>query len=207
MTKRINLEGKHFGRLIVIEYSHFSGGKAYWKCLCECGNEKLVRGDHLKSLKIISCGCFHKETTSNRFSTHRKSDTRLFSIWSGIKNRCFNPNEPTYKDYGGRGITVCEEWLEFIPFYGWAIHNGYSDNLTIDRIDNNGNYDPSNCKWSTKTEQSRNRRSNVKVTIDGETKTLTEWAEISGLAISTLRNRYIKGIRGKKLINPKRMRA
>lgn len=207
MAIRVNLEGKRFGRLTVIGYSHLVGSKVYWKCLCECGNEKLVRGDHLRGCKIESCGCLHKDTVSKQFTTHGKSDTRLFSIWSGIKNRCFNNNEPAYKDYGARGIIVCDEWLEFEVFHEWAANNGYSDDLTIDRIDNDGNYEPSNCKWSTMTEQSRNRRSNVKVTIDGETKTLTEWAEVSGLTFRTMRKRYAKGLRGKDLINPKRMRA
>lgn len=121
---------------------------------------------------------------------HKKCDTRLYCIFGAVKSRCYNKNNKRYKDYGGRGIAVCDEWKDdFMSFYNWAILNGYNDTLTIDRIDVNGNYEPSNCRWVTPKQQARNRRSNRNYTINGETHCLKEWCEIVGLNYRTVQYR------------------
>ena len=128
----------------------------------------------------------------------------LYLRYYHMKARCYNPNCKAYKNYGGRGIRICDEWLEdFMNFYNWAIENGYQDNLTIDRIDNNGNYEPSNCRWITDYEQRFNKRNNKILTIERETKTITEWAKLYNLNIHTIYSRIRYGWKGKDLLKPK----
>lgn len=199
MTKKIqDLTGKKFNRLTVLKFSHTKGYVKYWLCRCDCGNEKVISGTHLKSGKIKSCGCFLKEKLIERNFKHGKTNTRLFRIWQHIKNRCKDKNNKYYK---GRGIKICQQWLDdFKCFYDWAITNGYQDNLTIDRIDVNGNYEPSNCRWITLKEQARNKRNNVYVTYNNETHTLSEWSEITKINKFTLSTRYYRdNKRGKDL--------
>ena len=146
MPKLNDLTGQRFGRLTVLERTELK-----WLCKCDCGNKKIVAGGHLVSGDTKSCGCLRIK--------HGMRNTRLYSIWHGMKERCYNTKHKFYKHYGGRGIKVCEEWKnDFQTFADWALSHGYADNLTIDRIDVNGNYEPSNCQWATNAEQQRNKR-------------------------------------------------
>lgn len=165
MWKVIDLIGQKFGRLTVINraenYVPPSKKKkvARWECQCECGNEVIVRGDALRSGLIKSCGCFKKDFAyglGKGCATHKQTKTRLYNIWGKMKSRCYKTSNNRYKNYGGRGITVCDEWKDDFPaFYEWAMANGYADNLSIDRIDNNGNYCPSNCRWISLSENAK----------------------------------------------------
>lgn len=194
-----NLAGKTFGRLTVLERAkNDSRGKTRWKCLCECGKETIVMADSLKSGHTQSCGCMAAEKAGAAISkvntTHGDRYTRLYRVWAHMKERCFNPNSISYENYGGRGITVCAEWKQdFVAFRDWAMENGYSDELQIDRIDNDGNYCPENCRWSTRKEQSLNRRSNVFLTFNGKRQTVREWAIEIGISPKVLYDRIKSG--------------
>lgn len=161
-----DLTGKKFDRLTVIERKgRTKENRALWLCKCECGKTKLVSTKDLTTHRVRSCGCLafeHNSKMGKQSGTHYKRKTRLYTIWANMKQRCTNTNLKSFKDYGGRGIIICDEWLNnFVYFYDWAINNGYSDKLTIDRIDVNGNYEPSNCRWSTYLEQRHNRRDTI----------------------------------------------
>lgn len=182
MAKIIDLVGKKFARLYVIERAKNKGEKTMWLCECECGKKCVVDGCNLRNGHTQSCGCLQKERLRQSRKTHGKSKNRLYTIWSNMKNRCFNPNDKVYLYYGNRGITVCEDWKnDFQIFYEWAINNGYEKHLTIERIDNNGDYCPENCRWVTRTEQQNNRRNNHYITYNGETLTITQWANKLGV--------------------------
>ena len=164
MPSLIDLTGQRFGRLLVVEKSKSKYGYVTWLCKCDCGNEKVVSGDMLRKGKTNSCGCLRKEETSKRRRQHGKKGTRLYFIWVAMKARCNNPNNKRYSSYGGRGIKVCDEWQDnFQAFNNWAIKSGYDENAkfgqcTLDRINVNGNYEPSNCRWATMAEQNKNKR-------------------------------------------------
>ena len=158
MSKLIDLTGKQFGLLTVLNRSAEKAVRVKWHCICQCGNEITVEGQHLRNGATISCGCYHKEDLSKRRKKHGYSETRLYSIWYGIKCRCLMKNHIAYAYYGGRGISICDDWLDFTKFRGWALSNGYSENLEIDRIDNNSGYEPSNCRWVTHAENMKNLR-------------------------------------------------
>lgn len=163
-------------------------GKSRWLCLCDCGTKKIILADSLKSHKTISCGCYRQKVCGkNAIIKHGKTNTRLFNIWSSMKARCYRSTVKCYKDYGGRGIRVCDEWVhDFQSFYQWSMENGYADDLTIDRINVNGNYEPANCQWATYQQQENNRRNTVYLDICGCRKSITEWAEMVGINSATL---------------------
>jgi site-specific DNA-methyltransferase (adenine-specific) len=171
--KLIDLVGHRFTRLLVLRRGENNDqGHARWFCRCDCGKEVQVRGTELIHGKVKSCGCLLSENAclngQELWTTHGliAKNKRLYTIWKGIKQRCYNQNSPSYKRYGGKGIVVCDEWLIYPPFYSWAIHSGYSDELTLDRIDNNGNYEPKNCRWATWMQQENNRSNNKPKVID-----------------------------------------
>lgn len=190
-----DLSGQKFGRLTVRK---FYGKDKYshnlWLCDCECGGVAVVDTSALTGGKTTSCGCWQIESTIQRSSTHGKTHERLYRIYAHMKDRCYLSTSKTYADYGGRGVTICNEWLnDFQAFYDWAIANGYNDDLTIDRIDVNGNYEPSNCRWATMKEQANNRRITLKHTYKGITHTLPEWEEITGINYAHLYVAYRHG--------------
>ena len=169
------------------------------KCTCECGVERDVLLYSLASGNTKSCGCYNRDLTIERNYVHgeRPRDLdrpRLYDCWLGIHKRCENKNTKGYEDYGGRGIRVCTEWSEYINFKDWALNNGYTDSLTIDRVDVNGDYSPSNCRWVTKVEQARNKRNCHYITINGVTKTLSEWSRIYNISRGTILTRIKRGM-------------
>lgn len=188
-----DLTGQCFNHLTVIRYIGQKNGRTMWLCKCDCGNEVEVDSSSLKSGNTTACGCRQSEAWGSAL-THGKSGTRIYRIWRAMKERCYNPNNSAYHNYGARGITICKEWLDdFMNFYNWSMVNGYRDDLSIDRKDNNGNYEPSNCRWATDKEQGNNTRRNHFVTVNGETHSISQWAEICGVKYSVLYGKIYSG--------------
>jgi len=154
----IDLVGEKYGRLTVVAFDRLYNHKTYWKCTCDCGLTVIATGNNLRSGNTLSCGCLRRETSQIRGKSNSKHNeshqhrTRLYTIWTGMRQRCNNPNKEAYKYYGGKGIKLCEEWQDYSKFKEWSLANGYADNLSIDRIDNNKDYCPDNCRWITISE-------------------------------------------------------
>ena len=187
-----DIKGQRFGRLVALEHVGFSSNRVtLWKCRCDCGNTIIVREGNLHSGKSQSCGCLNVERTKEANLRHGMAHTRLYNIWSKMKERCYNTTRKAYKNYGGKGVHVCDEWRnDFQKFYDWAINNGYKENLTIDRINSNGNYDPVNCRWVTLSENVRLKYKFDFITVGDLSLTIHDWAHRIGLSQETLRERY-----------------
>lgn len=195
MSKFVDLTGQKFGKLTVIERVKSptnSDHHAYWICKCACGNYVVVIGKDLRNNHTRSCGCLRKQRVGETHRTHGKSKDRLFFVWQSMINRCNNEKDKSYNYYGGRGITVCDEWRKFEPFCDWVMANGYNDSLTIERNDVNGNYEPTNCRWATRKEQANNTRRNHLITYNGKSQTISQWAEEYNMKYSTLSSRLNK---------------
>lgn len=192
MSKLIDITGNRYNHLTVVERADNVGnGIATWKCLCDCGNYTVVRGSNLKSGAVKSCGCLMHTTKPTL--THNMSHTVLYRKWASIKRRCYTPSVRDYKNYGERGIKMCDDWKNsFEAFMLWSIQSGYSDGLTIERKDMNGDYCPENCTWIPFQEQQKNRRFCRFITYKGETKTLTDWCKALNLPYKQIHNRMFK---------------
>lgn len=194
--QKIDLTNQRFGRLLVLRESD-SKNRIAWECLCDCGNTVIVTTTGLRNKGTKSCGCLKVETAAKTHTIHgdnsKSGRSRLYRIWSSMRGRCLNPSNDAYANYGGRGITICKEWDEFLIFKEWALQNGYNDTLTIDRIDVNQNYCPQNCRWISRKAQATNKRSNRYITYQDECYTIAEWAELKGMPYSLLYKRLKLG--------------
>lgn len=189
MGKFEDITGKRYGRILILSRAGNGGSikkpTVRWNCKCDCGAEKVIEGHSLKNGRTKSCGCLNNEKRNNNLvhKTHDGSQTRIYKIYAHMKARCLNKKNPKYKVYGGRGIRICKEWMnDFAAFRAWAMESGYSDTLTIERINNDGNYEPSNCRWATMYEQSQNKQNTVLVNFEGVVESLQYWGEIRNQA-------------------------
>jgi len=206
-----DLTGNRYGRLLVIKIAERRNGKIYWLCQCDCGNVSYVTTGRLTSeeLSTKSCGCYSKEILKKQSEINGNgikydkgdSSSRIYSIWRGMVRRCHG-NSSANKYYKDRGIVVCDEWKDFFNFKEWALRSGYSDDFTIDRIDNDGNYEPHNCRWTDWKTQCSNTRKNRYIEINGQTKTLTQWSDEYNIDSSTLSWRIDSGWPEEEWLNP-----
>lgn len=194
----MDLTGDKYGYLTVIKMAdaRTNNGRIQWECICECGNHVIVPAHKLRSREKKSCGC-HRYDCNYR-SKKAKNNPRLYNIYCGMKKRCTKPSCKQYPQYGGRGITICDEWKTFEPFCDWALANGYdatadSKQCTIDRIDNSKGYSPDNCRWATAIEQGNNKRNNKFLTFNGETRTISEWSRHCGFKTGVIYQRLKRG--------------
>ncbi len=188
--RKIDLLGQRFGRWLVIEEAeNTTRGTAQWKCLCDCGNVRIVRANDLRQGKSISCGCYNTEVCTTHGMTHHP----LYRAWQNMKERCTNPNIPNFKNYGGRGITVCERWMNSFEAFYEDMSPTYKKGLSIDRRDNNKEYSPENCRWATQTEQCNNTRNNRTYELNGEIGTLTNLCRKYGHNYEKIRGRLRLG--------------
>lgn len=180
-----DITGQRFGRLVAISYAGRKSS-ARWLCQCDCGNHKVVSVDHLRNGDTRSCGCLRTEATRERSLKHGQANkTPEYKVWCGMLRRCYNSHERSYPDYGGRGITVCDQWHQFENFFADLGPRPTADH-SIERIDTNGPYSPDNTRWATKKEQDNNRRSNIHIEFQGEILTLSQWAERYEIKFQTL---------------------
>jgi hypothetical protein len=193
LLANIDYTGKRFGRLIAIGKVVIDK-RGYYICKCDCGNERTIRSDSLVSGKSKSCGCLSPDVNQEVHKIHGDSSTRLYKIHKKMISRCYNKENDRFHRYGQRGITVCDEWLrDYEAFKEWSLCNGYDEDLSIDRINNDGNYEPSNCRWTTVKVQSNNTSRNRYIEFNGETKTLAEWCQELNYPYGSTRQMLIRG--------------
>jgi hypothetical protein len=190
----IDITGVKFGRLTALRRVGTTKQRSpIWECRCDCGKIATVSTNHLRNHRIVSCGCYSSEITSERNYKHGETKTKLHNIWIHMRRRCNDKTHDKYQYYGGKGVSVCKEWQDdFLAFKSWAIENGYQDGLSIDRIDSNANYEPNNCRWADIETQMNNKSDNRLVTIGGDTKTVAQWAKCLGLTYSCFIGRVRK---------------
>ena len=189
-----DITGQKFHHLTAIRRVENRNGRVAWEFRCDCGNTIYLNKDRVVGGNDHSCGCQRRKQCGSLCYTHGKTDTPLYDIWRGMKQRCYNSNVSNYCNYGGRGITVCDEWKDnFQAFYDWAKSSGYEHGLSIDRINNDGDYSPENCRWANRTEQSNNTRHNKHLTYNGKTQTVSQWARELNMVDGTLRTRLNLG--------------
>ena len=191
MTKRLDLVGQRFSRLVVTAGVGTKNGHSMWECLCDCGNTTFVSASTLRSLHTKSCGCLH---TKHRHKMSKAS--KEYEAWHQMKKRCCNPRDKDYKNYGGRGITICSRWLDKdVGFVNFLEDMGeFPAGMTLDRKNNDGSYSKDNCRLATRREQANNRRGNKLITFHNETKTLSDWEESLGFNKGILKGRLNRGI-------------
>lgn len=190
-----DLTGERYGRLTVLRFLDTApNGHSRWLCKCDCGQETIVTRSNLLGGKQVSCGCKRREQAGAMNHTHGGSNSRLYSIWTNMITRTTNPKGSAYLRYGGRGIKMCPEWRNsFETFREWALANGYTDDLTVDRINNDGDYEPSNCRWVPWSAQFNHRSSTKRITFNGETLSISQWAEKLNLSKTMLYQRFKAG--------------
>ena len=201
-THAEDIVGKRHGRLVVQSlYCRTPERKYKWLCKCDCGNTCVVFGSKLKSGHTKSCGCLRHESPPNKI--HGSTAHPLFPVWTQMRQRCDNPQNHAYKWYGGRGIKVCEEWKsDFVPFYDWAMNNGWHKGLTVDRIDGNKDYCPENCRLVTHEVQQNNRRNNIIIEHEGVKDTISGWAKRTGISRNLIASRYRRGENADRILSP-----
>ena len=187
MSNLVDMIGKRFGMATVVSRAGTNRqGEAMWQCLCDCGNKFITRGANLRTGNTKSCGCYMAISASKQFKTHGMTKSRIYYIWSSMKQRCTNERCKEFRFYGHRGIGMCAEWMKFEAFARWAFENGYQENLTIERMDCNGNYEPCNCTFIPLREQGRNTRTVLRITTPDGYVTATEAAELLKVSHSTI---------------------
>jgi len=191
MTRRYDLTGKRFGRLVALHPDKNEKGRRVWKCQCDCGNVSYPLTSNLVLGGTNSCGCLFKEKLLKRITSHGKANTKIYKLWTYMISRCHNPNDTCYDRYGGRGISVCDEWHDFEQFY--ADMGNCPDGMSIDRIDNDGNYEPDNCRWATIIQQANNKSSNAMIEFNGERMSMMDWSRKLGISYPALRHRRQRG--------------
>lgn len=216
MGRLIDMVGFKTGKITVLERVGSANGQSTWLCKCECGNTFIQYGGVLRKKKVKSCGCVYRDKEERRKLAHRTiaktkhgdCESRLYFVWLDIRRRCSAEYDISYPNYGARGIRVCDEWdNNYLAFKEWAIANGYDENAkrgecTIDRIDVNGDYSPENCRWTTMKEQCKNKRNTVHIVYNGESKTISEWSETTGIPRSAIYARYRYGWTSDEIFSP-----